>query len=661
MCGIAGILDQTDQSHVVNASRLMAMSAAIAHRGPDGEGYIFIDRRSNANLQLSGPDSPESIRASLPDISERILADGYDLALAHRRFSIIDLSPAGHQPFVDTQNQVCVILNGEIYNYVEIRQELIEAGREFRTATDTEVLAQSYLEWGESCFERLNGMWAVALYDLRQRQLILCRDRLGKRPLYYFSDNGRLVFASEIKSLLQCDFVRAYVEVNVEAVSPFILQGWRDLENQTFFTHIHSLPPGSFMRIDYQCEPSFHTYWSIPRISRSLVSANSISDAATDLRTLLSDSIRIRMRADVPVAFELSGGLDSSSLVGLASHLTDRPISAYTVSFDSPEWDESVYAKSVAVALNVKHRLIQPPALGFWDEVNNFIYQEEEPFHSPNLHTNFHLRRLIAADGFRVVVTGGAGDEIFAGYPDYLYAYLADLSSNGHWPQYLRNLLGRSDLRSPRKLMSILRHPLHSARRILASNDWFSWLKEQSTPLESILVNLPIPSIVDLPMTVQDLLYENMTRYKLPYWLRSSDKTNMAIPIEPRSPFLDYRVVEFAFRLPIDLLIRNGWLKWILRTAMGDLLPANVIWRKSKMGFPFPMHDWLAQSRDTIRAIFASMDNPFIDRRVIMDSLEKFEISSPYALWRLLSFELWHRRFMRQEEVRVAPGTHSLS
>ena len=290
------------------------MLDSIAHRGPDDQGLFFINVRTGAALDCATSASDPRIREALPDAS---MAQNFShhLAFAHCRYSVVDLSSAGHQPMWDGSRRACVCFNGEVYNYVELRAELEEAGCKFSTRTDTEVLLAGYLQWGTGVFARLNGQWALALYDADQRILLLSRDRLGKVPLYYAAHGGRLYWASEIKAIRAACGSDAF-SLRPEAVHEYVTKGWRDRDG-TFWAGIDDFPPASFARIDAGLKLDFHTYWR-PARERMRASDLSAAEAVQSLRALLSDALRLRVRADVPVAFELSGGVDSSVLVALS-------------------------------------------------------------------------------------------------------------------------------------------------------------------------------------------------------------------------------------------------------------------------------------------------------------------------------------------------------
>lgn len=637
MCGIAGVYSFTGPRQEL-AHKIYRMTDLLRHRGPDDEGYLLVDTKGQKVRPAAGTDTVVEVRERTPLVTE-IDDQDCDLAFGHRRFAIIDLSAGGHQPFVSEDRRLCGVFNGLIYNYKEVRQQLASRGVVFQTDSDTEVLWRAYAYWGDRCFEKLNGTWAVAIYDLERRELLLCRDRLGKRPIYYYHDSACFYFASEIKPLLREAGVS--VRVNDRAVFEFLAGGRRDTDSTTFFLDIRSVPAGTVMRVTSNGKTSAARFWELPQCRERKPSVHTPAVAAEELRALLEDAVRIRLRADVPLGVELSGGLDSSSIAALASTLHPRPLDCYTVEFPQPQWNEEPFARRVATHFGLNYHVVRSPDQWFWSDAQKFVELHEEPFHSPNLHTQQSVWRLMHTAGIRVILYGAGGDELFAGYrKEYFYRYLTQLLKRGHLGRFLSNFVGFSELSPLEMAAKALRNSMgtdHSAAGL-----WQSVLGHR-------LKKFTRQAAGD--GSVESQLYLNMVQLKMPYWLRSNDKNSLAIPVEVRAPLLDYRIVEFAFRLPVEWLIRGGWLKWILRKAMEDLLPAEITWRRRKMGYPFPLRDWLQESISMVRATIRQSDNPYIDKTLVEENLECWIQDHPELLWRILILELWHKRFVRQRDL----------
>jgi asparagine synthase (glutamine-hydrolysing) len=616
------------------------MTDTIRHRGPDDEGYFLINTKTKTYRLAAGAESVAEVRTAQPLIGE-LNHEHFDLALGHRRFAILDLSAGGHQPYFDPCREIGGVFNGLIYNYKEVRAELEADGADFNTDCDTEVLFKAYDFWGDRCFAKFNGTWAVAIYDFKKRELILSRDRLGKKPIYVYHDRRGLYFASEIKAILPV--IEATVRVNERAVFDYLVYGHRDLNNSTFYEGIESIPAGSVLKVDANGEIVASKFWELQPNRNGKFKSASPTEVAKELRHILEDAVRIRLRADVGIGIELSGGLDSSSVAGLASSVHPNTLSCFTVEYPQTQWNEEPYAREVATRFRMDYHVVRSPDRWFWNDVNEFVALHEEPFHSPNLHTQQAVWRLMHDAGIRVILYGAGGDEVFAGYrKEYFYRYLRDLLKRGEMAGFLKNFLNFSEL---------------SAHELLAKawQQYFPKANGSAPPICSVLKN----GLAKLPMpapngsTTETQLYLNMTELKMPYWLRSNDKNSLAIPVEVRAPLLDYRLVEFAFQLPVEFLIRNGWLKWILRQAMDDLLPPAITWRRQKMGYPFPLQEWLQNSMDIITALLAKSDNPYINRRLVNENLGNWIAQHPEVVWRILSLELWHKRFICGERITV--------
>ena len=631
MCGIAGIIDLDRKP--VEPWLLLAMNQAIGHRGPDDEGYLFIDQVSSEFRRYSGLTSPGDIRSRFPLLSSDQTADGFNIGLGHRRFSIIDLSSAGHQPFVDQSNEYCVAFNGEIYNYVEIRDELAAHGVTFETRSDTEVLLAAYKHWGTGCFERINGFWAIALYDGRKHELLLSRDRLGKKPLYWTKIGARVYFASEIKALLRVPEVYRTRRVNEVAASDWLVYDIKDLDSSTFFDGIQSLPAGSWSKVDDSFAARSTSFWKVPE-ERMRERDISVDEACRSLREACEDAVRIRLRSDVPLSVELSGGLDSSVVLALAAQVYPGKITSYTVRFSDKNFNEEPFARLVGRRYGVDYRVIDSPPESFWCNILPFTYLQEEPYHSPNMHTSQVIWSQMRASGTKVLLSGAGGDENFAGYNIYFNLHQRDNLLSGRVDRYLRNALMNSEAGS--RLASLLAPIAGVTKETIkryAPVKWISRFRTDGAPCYFTGERHPRELY---PMSASQALHDYMTNLLMPYWMRSGDKVVMGMPAEARCPFLDYRVVDLAFRLPVSYLIRDGWRKWIVRKAMEHLLPPEVVWRKTKMGFPFPYQRFQTESQALMDTLLDRAKNPFLDLS---------QRSSLKNSWKAMSFVLWYELY----------------
>lgn len=646
MCGLSGYFAFSNP--VEETSSLWSMNRAVAHRGPDGEGASFIHTRTGRILHLAG-ERTRMVPADLP-AGTTMPHVGHDIALGHRRFAILEMTPAGHQPVAVAEGRVVLSFQGEIYNHEELRAELTALGHVFRARGDAEVLAHAWLEWGEGCFERLRGFWAMALWDGRpkdqdatgsQGALWLARDPIGKAPLYLGRASGRLWWSSEIKGV-RAGAGRNAFPARADAVSEFVGAGLRDFGDMTFFEGITSFPAGSVARVNADGTFAPRRYWASPR-TRWRATEISPHEAVRELATRLEDAVSLRLRADVPVGVELSGGMDSSAIAALAARARSaaQPLAAFTVAFPGTPWDESVYARRVAdhyrdrvtlttlVHDNGASGAAAPAAMAA------FHRDMDEPFHSPVLALNREIWQRMAAAGIRVDLNGAGGDEVFAGYGhEYLGPFARGLMARGRPVRALQELAAFSE-RDARGAHAWIRAALW-----MAPEAWRKRLRPPGPPAALDPLRIPAPSRTASDRFERRLL-DHLGEWKMNYWLRSGNTATMGVPIEARLPLLDTRVIEWAARLPGEYLIRDGWLKWVLRRALDPHLPPDVTWRKVKMGFPFPLTEWLRAARPHFETLGHGEDPPHLDRAKVFAAYDRLAQTHPAYLWRCLSVLLW--------------------
>jgi asparagine synthase (glutamine-hydrolysing) len=629
MCGIAGYVLREPTGDRVGV--LDALTAGIRGRGPDDEGVCLVSRADSRVLPFRTDRSVEgTARAHLHDAQGRA---AHDLALVNTRFAILDPSPAGHQPFLSQDGAVVGVFNGEIYNHVEIRAELASLGVTCRTSCDTEVLVEGYRLWGDDVWPRLNGFWAAAMYHVGRRTLTLCRDRLGVAPLYLRQTADGLYFASSLAALRAVPpETRA---ADLDRVVGFIETSIKDGDRHTLLSDITTLPPATVATIaaaDWRIRPDAERqYWSLPA-TRFRVSDLTIDEAARTLRELLFSAVELRLRSDVPVAFELSGGLDSSSIVAAAASL--RPgIVTYTI--EVPEENEEPFARAIRDRYDVDYRVLRDPEHDFMARASWFAAEMAEPFHSPNIYTHFRMRQRMKADGVDVVLAGAGGDEVLAGYEWQFWSRARQaMREEGH---------GREAMRY---------------QAALAARQWSSWselraragrvvnrVRDGRDPWRRGLDSSAAAGPAARHQAYRSLSFDEQRRYHfdtglLPYYLRSNDQFTMLIPMEHRFPFLDYRIVEFGVRMPPAYLFHQGWTKYVLRKAMETLLPRAVVWRKHKMGFPFAYGRFLRQHAPALRSAIARVGAAGLDAMHGV-SYEVALRTDPLRLWRICSTGLW--------------------
>ena len=651
MCGIAGyVLHDPPKG---GAEILFRMLRAIRHRGPDDEGIVLAEPEAGVRwsfrTEASAPAAPGDRLGSPAQ------APPHRIAIGHGRFSIIDLSVAAHQPFWTRDGGVCVAFNGEIYNYVEVRSELSRLGHAFHTDSDTEVLAEAYREWGVRCFERLNGFWALTLFDAREGRVLLSRDRIGKAPLYLARRGHGLFWCSEIRGLRAALGDGAF-PVNPQAVDDFVRGGWRDVFDSTLFEGIETFPAAShaWVEPDGRFEPT--RFWSVPRGERLAERAVGVPDAAAELRTLLADAVRIRLRADVPVGLDLSGGLDSSSIVALATAAPrSGALRVFTVSYPGSPFDESSFARAVADVYrdSIEYTVLEPTNQSILEGLDELVDRMHEPFHDPQIANHREIWCRMREEGIRVSLNGAAGDEVLAGYgSDYLEPYLRHLFGRGRLVRFFRELFGYTEHERHPFGLQYLRTAYHLLPRAL--RPYHNPAMDVPANLEPYLPPAGIDRRLGPSREIEERLLDTMTQWRMNYWCRMGNQNSMSVPLEFRCPFLDYRLVEFAFRLPLGFLIRDGWMKWLLRVAMRDDLPREIAWRRQKGGFRYPLAERLPECKEELLRMLEGMDCPHVDLGRLRMGYDEINRRNPTYLWRLLSFSLWWKRCV--EGKRLAAG-----
>ncbi|HXO64545.1 MAG TPA: asparagine synthase (glutamine-hydrolyzing) [Steroidobacteraceae bacterium] len=566
MCGIAGVLYR-DRQTPVNADLLQAMTDMVRHRGPDGEGLH--------------------------------IAPG--LGLGHRRLAIIDPA-AGQQPMMDAETQNIIVYNGEVFNYVEIRAELTAAGHRFRTDSDTEVILKAYAQWGERCLDRFNGMWAFAIWDDSRNRLFLARDRLGIKPLHYWVDAERILFASEMKSLFAAGVPRI---PDTSLLDVYLTFGYIPAPH-SFFSGVRKLPPGHYLITDGK-RTEIHRYWDLPAIAEGDMRRDALA-VQEEFAHLLGDAVRISMRSDVPFGAFLSGGLDSASVVTLMSEQTRLPVETFTIGFDDPAFDERRLARLVSARVNTRHHeaVVSPDDLEA--ALHQVAFHYDEPFGDSSALPTSHVARL-AARHVKMVLTGDGGDEVLSGYPAYQVEKLA--------ARYLR--VPHSVRRCAEVLIGgiagmtrgHMRYAANRYYRLLTTTAAtfedrllakIAWLEEDRR--RALLAGFRVHRARDVFVELmRDCPYRD-SFYRLMYFnykvslpddmLTKVDRMTMAWSLEARVPFLDHRLVELMSGVHKDVKLPGLTRKAVLRKTVGRKLPRALL-AAGKRGFVTPLRSWFRQ------------------------------------------------------------------
>lgn len=563
MCGIAGIYHFAGRP--VHASLLNPMIGCLAHRGPDGEGTYI---------------------------------DG-SVGLGHRRLAIIDLS-TGQQPMLSDDKSLALTFNGEIYNYVELRDELLKLGCRFRTESDTEVILHAYQTWGTECQNHFNGMWAFALWDAKKKQLFVSRDRIGEKPLFYADHDETFLFGSEIKSIL------AYgvpAEIRTELLEIYLMLGYIPAPH-TFYRHIHKLYPGHYLLVK-DGKVTEHQYWGFPQIDENemLVDKAAVHE---EFSHLLSDSVKIRMRSHVPFGAFLSGGLDSASIVSLMSQYTEQTVETFTIGFKEKLFDERALAKQVATAFHTKHHehLVEPDT--FEQSLKKILYHYDEPFGDssaiPTGHVSHH-----ASQHVKMVLTGDGGDEVLSGYTIYQGEKFS--AQYQRLPRLVQTGIPKLAAALAFSLRGNLRYQLNRAAKVCSAA-----AAPFNTRLIAKLASINPETIKELTgnqkkvWRIEDFLEDTMRDcrfsdpfYKLMYFqykvslpddiLVKVDRMSMAYSLEARVPFLDHRLVEFMAKVHKDVKMDGYTRKTVLRDTVAKSLPGALL-KAPKKGFVVPLREW---------------------------------------------------------------------
>ena len=645
MCGICGIVDFSGDS--VQEDILRKMCQMMIHRGPDDEG-VYINHQLQATSHQSKPS----------------------VGLGHRRLSIIDLSVSGHQPMCNEDGTIWIVLNGEIYNYIELVKDLKEKGHKFKSNTDTEAIIHLYEEYGEECVKKLRGMFAFTIWDEKEEVLMLARDRPGKKPLLYYYKNGIFCFSSEFSSLLASGLIDE--EINPKAIHYYLTFGYIP-SPMTIYKDVYKLSPAHILVLK-DGQINIKQYWSLDYTKKVKISEE---DAVDEVLRLLKEAVKIRLHSDVPLGAFLSGGIDSSTVVALMSQLTDKKVKTFSIGFDERDYNELKFAKKVASAFDTEHHefVVRPKAL---ELLPLLVEHYGEPYADSSAIPTYYVSQQ-TKQHVTVALNGDGGDELFAGYERYQAVLLSET---------YQRFLGNSVIQRFANLLPDSvdpKNPLRRVRRfidgaVLPLNQrylrWVGIFDEKFKSdiytqefMEDVSDSNPVNVISEflngsngLNLLDRLLLTDTMT-YLPNDLLVKVDIASMANSLECRSPFLDHHLIEFAAFLPAELklpppfhsLLRSGLRgggKYILKKAVSELIPRQNIYRK-KMGFGVPVGRWLRNElksflRETLLST-VSLNREYFKTKVVKTLVEdhiKGLKDYSFQLWALLMLELWHLKFV---------------
>lgn len=625
MCGIAGYIDKSGK-YRTSLEVLKKMTDKMIHRGPDAEGQWI---------------------------------DG-SVALGHRRLSIIDPDAKSNQPMFSHDERFVITYNGEIYNYIELKEELTARGAYFKTNCDTEVVMEAYRAYGVEAFNRFNGMWAFALYDREAQKIILCRDRFGIKPLYIVDNDDTLIFASEMKAIVEA-FPNENIPNETWIYRYIPYSRWEDSDAECFYKNIKNFPRASYMVYDLkQHMKEYVQYWKVEEqifYEKWIQGRNPVKT----FKELFDSAVGLRLRADVEVGACLSGGLDSSSIVGCVSKKYKRKMHTFSSIYEDEDCNEEIYIRHVNKKCKTIPHYIKPDECDkdFIESLKELTYYHGQPTGAASLYSGYMVMKGVHGK-VKVLLDGQGADELFAGYETYPGCYVWDLLDKNTFCSRHEGMKMISILRKeyPECLNTV---STDAAVRLVGVKN--SFLFKADTKETEVLNNLPMFTddflsrvhdeyhVTDIQCSsrLNTRLCNDLVNYVIPQILHNEDGNSMAFSIETRVPFLDYRIVEFAIALDAKYKIRHQWSKWIIRRACKKYLPYAVAKRRKKLGFPAPFARWLREGKqkdEIAEIIYAFGDRNIVPRETI-DRLYKAQINEEAdfceTLFRILSLELWFR------------------
>lgn len=660
MCGIFGAW--SIQKRPLELQAMLNSVHSIRHRGPDDEGFLLVDTQTKEAVPCSGEDSATQL--GLRRVEE-CYQPRFDLFFGYRRLSILDLSPAGHQPMSNADGSLWIVFNGEIYNYIELRSELQSLGYIFHSQTDTEVILNAYHAWGVDCLNRFNGMWAFTLYDKRKNRLFCARDRFGIKPFYYHFNGERFLFGSEIKTLLGHSEVPRIP--NEAIIYDYLAYGVLDHTEETFYQGIRQLLPAHYLILEGGVI-SIQRYWDIDPNNKFDIGSDkkAMQEYSRRFFEIFEDAVRIHLRSDVPIGSCLSGGLDSSAIVTMTNRLLltvggidpsvigDRQ-KTFSSCFDDLRFDERKYIEEIVSSTSAESNYIFPGPVNLMEELPKLMHHQDEPFGSTSMYAQWCVMKLAGQHGMRVLLDGQGSDEMLAGYTPFFDTYWGTLAASGNLNRMMNEWNVHRELRGV-STAYLLQHTIFAlAPRFMQRQVRFNRGSQVLNP--DFSARHRDRFFDSNPKHAHSLMNERLylftTQTSLPALLRYEDRSSMAHSIESRVPFLDYRLVEYIFSLPDHQKINNGYTKAILRNALGELIPQQILKRTDKMGFVTPEHVWFAGDlknwADEIINSTEFKNRGYFDHRHILKVTQDYQNQKRdigFALWRWINLELWLREYV---------------
>jgi asparagine synthase (glutamine-hydrolysing) len=643
MCGISAIILKT-KAHQHLKKNAMIMAEALKHRGPDSEGYM-VYTEGNCYPLYGEKTQKNCIQNALPFSAQQSIQD-VDLSnsqfiLSHKRLSIIDLSPSGHQPMCDHQKQIWITYNGELYNYIELRADLKRLGHTFHTQSDTEVIIEAYKEWGSQCLERLNGMFAFILFDKGKETFLISRDITGVKPLYYYENQDAICFASEQKALLK--IVGINKTLDEDSIYKHLLYNFQgsdiDGKENTFFKYIKSIPKSQALSYKLRTnEKQWYRYFDPSPFLNSSQHLNT-DDLEDKVFEGIKQSVNKRLRSDVDIAACLSGGLDSSTITAMMHHLKandGKPLNLFTITFPNQKEDESVYAQAMAKHINGLWHPVQPNAIEFEKDINDLVYSQDTPIVNTSTYAQWRVIKAVKEYGFKVVMNGQGGDELFGGYPIHWLSYWNEIP----WLQKIKEQSTPSFFVSPWQFeyKQRLKQALHK-----------TWKKNYSNErhFNTQFINRTILAKEKhcyYYNTLNEHLLNDYFGFTLSNYLKYEDRCGMWHSVESRLPFADDKdLMQLLFNINGKVKLRQSLLKDLLRKSMSHILPELIIRRNDKKGLESPDSHFLPILKKDLK--IHPVLTSYLSKKYIDQILKNQNIDASFQV-KVLFFNKWLEIFI---------------
>lgn len=636
MCGISGII--LKQKNNLNlTAKIISLTNAIKHRGPDGEGFIlanehFVTPYFNALKQnYTHKDLNYLPKNNLTEGSENAF-----LAFGHRRLSIIDLSETGHQPMCDNTGKIWITFNGEIYNYIELKDTLNKKGHTFKSESDTEVVIAAYKEWGTDCVNQFNGMWAFCIYDKEKQFCFASRDRFGVKPFYYINKKDVFSFASEQKAFVKANLIEA--RINSNALHNYLINGLLENKPENFFNDVNELMPGCNLIFDLKTnEIATKQYYHLKQHTNEINDCLSEKELIEKISFSLENAIKIRLRSDVEVGTCLSGGIDSSALAVSISDITNQPLFCFTSVFKNTAINEEYFADLVANKINAKHYKVEPTLNGFLNELDNLIYSQDIPIWDTSTYAQYKVMELAKNNNIKVVLDGQGADELFGGYHHHFIAKWNNLFSSGQYKS------GLNDIVAGKKTIA---KPLQFYLKEKVKQNYYLNKKQFGVFFNSDFVNsneIKNPSVFF--NSVNEQLIDDIYQSRLKSFLKCEDRCSMWHSVESRTPFSDdIELINLMFSFNGNKKIKNGVSKYLLREAVKNKLPKEIYNRYDKKGFETPMQQWMKAIRPQVINEIKEADFDFVNYKQIQKTTSNSTFQNK-LLFKLFVLSRWKKLF----------------